>query len=495
MPRAKIFLRKVKHGRLRLGGYFPLPDAMHTLIKSRGVASFIVAAMALSPLYVDIAPTRFVGGSLVPVAESEVSLDDAEVNIEWGTPCKLDAMFTLNNASAAAKTIEIGFPVGAYHPGDRREDDDDESTAPTRLESVASSVIAVEINGHPVDVYRKIPDRTSVPLHFRYDSKTTWYYYSGVLSKGVNSIKLRTTLTPSGVYCLGLRRVIAYCIWTGGRWKGPIGHEHVAIHFPCAVDDSTIYRFTPLSGRVSGNSLVWDFVAIEPKKGEYDIEAEFLVPSVATRLAEMRKAYDQTPHSREAMWRYARHLLALGHVKGNGGYPPWSLSRAEFENVLVQTKDRDEQQTLRRYYREEPGGSMRPVTSEWTAEGTKVVRIFADAGFVEHYPGLDSVNKARAILEDWLTLNPKDAEVWRFYLSNSGRFFFAGQGNMWGMAMWGREQKAAVRRASESCPEDPVVASWHKSMLAVSSVDLGEIGKLEGESGKYKFEFESDWLP
>jgi len=57
------------------------------------------------------------GGSLVPVKDSDVSLDDAEVDIEWGTPCKIDARFTLNDLSKAEKSTKIGFPVGAYHPG------------------------------------------------------------------------------------------------------------------------------------------------------------------------------------------------------------------------------------------------------------------------------------------------------------------------------------------------------------------------------------------
>jgi len=452
----------------------------------------LLSAIAPVSLRGDIAPTKFMGGSLVPVKDSDVSLDDAEVDIEWGTPCKIDARFTLNNLSKAEKSTEIGFPVGAYHPGTglKEEYEESESTAPSRMEPVDSSAILVELNGQPVAVFRRIPDRSSVPLQFRYDGKTTWYYYTGVLRQGVNSVRVRTNLTPSGVYGMGFRRIIAYCIWTGGRWKGPIGHERVAIHFPYSVNDTTVYDIKPQSGRASGNSLVWDFRMIEPKRDEYDIEAEFLLPSVASKLAEIREAYEKNPHSRDAILRYARHLVAMGYAKGNAGFPPRSFSRADFEKILADTKDPQGQEILKRFYREGADGLFRSATDEWNKDAIKMVSILAAAGYVDKYPGCEYDEKAKQILDEWLRLNPKDSEVWRFYLSNSSSFFFAGQGNMWGIAAWGRDQRAAVNRAFESCPEDPVVVFWHKSMDAGSSFDFRELRKLEGKPHEYNLEFE-----
>ena len=80
---------------------------------SRHPTLLTVVAIVFSavPLSADIAPTEFKGGGVVPVGASDIRLLSAKVDIDWGVPCALSAVFVVENESSQAIEVPLGFPM------------------------------------------------------------------------------------------------------------------------------------------------------------------------------------------------------------------------------------------------------------------------------------------------------------------------------------------------------------------------------------------------
>jgi len=420
-------------------------------------------------------------------------MDDASVSIIWGTPCILDAQFVLFSQESGPKLTEIGFPVGAYSPKDGDEAEQQNRAVMRRLfaegykpdyqeqpalRKVGLDEIQVGLNGDPVEVFEKWP----FPEIYEQRSTTaTWYYFSALLQPGKNTISIHTHLQPSDVYCMTRKRV-SYCIWTGGRWSGPIGHESVRLKFQDVISKDLICRVHPDSAKVNGKELVWDFQKIEPSGGEYDIDVEMLEPQAAKALEISREKFKKDPRDWQAGISLAQELFGLGMVKGNASFPPESLSPAEYLWLNTHITEKSERTRFQRFYRDDHHGRYFNATTEWTEDRVAMVQILADAGFCCEFEGVESVLEARQILEQILKDHPNEADAWSAYLANFWRFSFAAVGGPLPYeSSFTRPQRVAIRSAFAHCPNDPRIKFWYVKMLHNLPVSFQEIPVVGGK--------------
>jgi hypothetical protein len=356
--------------------------------------------------------------------------------------------------------IEVGFPVGAYHPDPRGlAFEQDEALAKPHLETVGPEVIAIAVNGTPVAAYRRLPRPRIDETRGHY---TAWYFAKIAFRPGASVITVNTRLSSSPA-ATPYKFQLSYCLSTGGRWLGPIGWETVEIVFPGASAATLIEGTVPKGGKVDGETVRWEFQSFEPQGSEYDIDLEFYSPVIAAKLATMRIAHEQNPLDSPAALRYATHLFTLGAGKGNSGFPPDELSAVDFEKMLGQIESPGDRTVFTRFYRK-TGDRFASESTEWTEDRLQVVRILADAGYCQDYAGLPHVLEARRLVEQCLTRNPHDAEAWNVYLTHFWRFSFAARGHWFGRTVFSKPLRTAIESAFKQCPKDPRIREWRKAM-------------------------------
>lgn len=428
------------------------------------IAFALLGLMVATVTRADMAPTLFTGGNVYPIDNDTIRMDRARVLIEWNEPCLLTAEFILTNESEQEVELEIGFPVGAYHSDANGLPNFDDVEVPVepRVDPVDERSAAITLNGRLLQAYRPIPANVPPEIDYRYAS---WYLARAHFHPGENHITIRTTLSPSGVSGQPYLRRLSYCIWTGGRWKGPIGREDVEIRFP-GVDVTALRpSIQPDFGSVSGDTIRWTFHDLEPTSNAHDIDLVVRHPRVAEKLAELRAAHEAAPTDPGPALKYAVHLFCLGAAKGNAGFPPMSLSPDQFEEVIARLPNPANREIVQGFYRDDGNGSFVAITTEWTPARENLARILGDSGFSKPYPGSDNVAEGRRIVEDCLQRDPTNADAWFTYLTHFWRFSFAARGHPFGPTEFTRPLRAAIEQAFTHCPDDPRLQEWHEAML------------------------------
>lgn len=449
--------------------------------------AFLGAFLALGLIRADIAPTTFTGTDIFPLHNADVRMASASVRITWGQPCSLEASFAMINEREGTTELEVGFPVGAYHPDPRGPayEEDEEPVKPL-LEPVGPEVIAIAVNGTPVSAYRRLPRERIKETRGHY---TAWYFAKIAFRPGASVITVHTRLSPSPA-SIPYKLQLSYCLSTGGRWLGPIGWETVEIVFPGSSAASLIEGTVPKGGKVADDTVRWEFQEFEPKGSEYDVDLEFYHPAVAARLATTRTAHEQNPTDSPAALRYATHLFNLGAAKGNSGFPPGEWNSENFQKMLGQIESPDDRTVFTRFYRK-IGDHFASESTEWTEDRQRMIRILADAGYCQDYAGLPHVLEARRLVEQCLARNPRDAEAWNVYLTHFWRFSFAARGHWFGTSVFSKPLKTAIESAYKQCPKDPRIRSWHKAMKSDGNPPTLTPGRYDVMPDAFRNEFGS----
>ncbi len=282
---------------------------------SPGSRFFWAIAFAFSPLLLraDIAPTEYVGYGISPVEARGVRMVSAKVDITWGQPCQLTAVFVMENQTALPVEIQLGFPMTdpkarAKLPSDLRFD----------FDGVSLKATSITVDSNP----KNKPDYS------------TWFRCHHTFRPGTTTVNVKTSLPASLDYGFPFRERLFYCIETGGSWKDSIGSEEVAIHFPAPVTKEQIIEARPPNYQVEGKSVRWIFSNFEPRGGDHDIEITYLRPDVIATLAKIRAEVAHEPENPSLILKLVRNLVALGPHKGNAPYPPGNLTKSELNAVL-----------------------------------------------------------------------------------------------------------------------------------------------------------------
>jgi hypothetical protein len=440
------------------------------------IACFVLIQTLSALLRADIAPTEYRGGSVLPLGATKVRMEDADVKITWATPAAdLEATFLLFNPEPDARPIEIGFPVGEYFRGYENDSTRQslQSSLKPQTRKADAATFSVEVNGTTIEVYEKAPTLGKVIPEAK--GAVDWFYFTPTLKPGKNEIHVKTLLKPTWMRAFCAR--LSYCIWTGGRWDGPIQHEAVKVVFPSEAGNGLVSEFTPKSGKINGKEISWEFSNIEPTGNEFDINVVYMHPKVWEGVNRSRAAAESQPGNHELALKYAIDLFGFGDPKANAAFPPEKLTKEEYAWVKQRSSS-----LIGYFYLPAADSSYHEKTSEWTTERRAMIQILADAGYNnKHLPGSDKIEQARKLVEKVLAEDPKNADAWAVYLAHYWMFNFAAQGRPFGQAVFSKPQRKAINEAFSNCPTDPRIQFWKKRMQENKDVEPKDLPNVPGK--------------
>jgi hypothetical protein len=397
---------------------------------------FLLGALA----WADVAPTEWHGGSIKPVEGSVVTMESASVEIQWGTPCTLRAVFVMNNPSDSPQEVLVGFPM---HSGDAWD--------------MAPDPLTISFNGGSAEKMAASGEMEH-PLTPKF---WMWHTHKHSFAPGKTVVEVNTVLRASLLKGgTPYEECLLYCIESGGKWAGEIGAEDVAIVFPSAIRDDQIVEAKPAGAKIEGNRVSWSFKNFKPKGNEFDVKLIYARPDVLDKIEQLRNEHKQQPQSATAAIKLAKHLLALTDGYSNSGFPPWRLTQEEYTETAMLINSEKDRQTFANHYMKKEDGLYWEVSREWTNERASVVQILAVAGYRDRRSQSSRVKEGESLLLDVLKKHPRNAKAWNVYLANYWRFAFASYGHWSGMTFMTKKQADLIKEAVKNCPEDECIGLW-----------------------------------
>ena len=433
----------------------------------------VAIVISAAPLSADIAPTEFKGGGVVPVGASDIRLLSAKVDIDWGTPCALSAVFVVENESSQAIEVPLGFPM------------------PLGLGSTPSDEFAKKIQSNFLFAFDGVPlkqnaiSKVGNPNDVSYQG-VVWYRCRHIFLPEKTTVHVRSRLPASQGDVWPLRERLQYCIETGGSWKGKIGYEEVNIHFPHPVSKEQITAATPRSYIISGHTVRWQFKDFEPKGTDHDIRIEYFQPGVLAVLGSLEAAHRKKPADSTLTLKLARHLFALGARGGYSHFPPSSLSRADYAALLVSIPSPEDRALVQSRYALTKKDRHEEKDSQWTNERLSLVRILNKIDYQPPYKKSPHVNKAKALVEQILRDEPTNAEAWNVYLGNYYAFRFAGVSPVYPNEDYFQHQLDLIAEAHKLCPNDPGIRLWFECVSGRQTPQLDGIWDQLRKYGVFK---------
>ena len=409
---------------------------------NRGIiAIFVLFFSVESPLTADIAPTNYIGSGIEPAEDCDIRLVTAKVEIDWGTPCNLAATFVLDNETKDSKEVKLSFPIDM----------------PCELYSKYSDSFTIAFDDSPLDdakIITKIPPEESF-------EETIWIQCSHNFKPGKTVVAIKTKILPSLVSGWPYRENIFYRIQTGSLWKGTIEKEEVTINFPYPVSQQQIIEIAPSNFEIKGKSVQWKFEDFEPHSNEYDISLHYIRPDVFKKLSELREKHSKDPENTALTIKLAKHLFALGCYKGYAGYPPSTLNRNQFNDILEKLEDRKKKKFFKSRYSLSKDGVYKEIDSEWSFDREYLVEILSEIDYEPAYWKSRHVTEAKELIENLLEKQPANAEAWNVYLANYYRFRFAGTPPDSYLPVIYEHQKNIISKAYQQCPSDLCIILWY----------------------------------
>jgi hypothetical protein len=407
----------------------------------------LIAAMVLcisldSILIADIAPTTFAGFGIKPIEDCNIRLVTAKVNIVWGIPCSLSAVFELRNEDTNEIEINLGFPFAIP-----------DSLNDSIVEKFLTDC-SITFDGEPEILTRRIVTENTSKY-----SKTTWIQCRHNFTPGTTIVAVKSKFPASLVSSWPGRENIYYYIHTGGLWKGRIAEEQVTINFPSPVSRQQIIEITPSNYEIKGNSVQWRFENFEPND-KHDISFQYMRPDIIEKLSDLRDKLSKDPNNPALIIKLAKHLFVLGTFKGYAGYPPDILSKEEFNDILGKIQDKKKKALFKSRYHLSKDDEYREIRSEWTEGRIQMVDILSEIDYQPAYCKSSYVTEAKGLLEKILKDHPANAEAWNVYLANYYRFRFAGTSPDSQQPVVYEHQKSIILNAHKNCPSDPCIKLW-----------------------------------
>lgn len=339
--------------------------------------------------------------------------------------------------------------------------------------SAAKEDIVVKIDGVAHNEVWRYADPGEVGFGYR-SGVCTWYYFDVELKPGANHVRVDTKLWASH-NGMPADRILSYCLFTGGKWKGPIGRERVSIIFEGEDDLSFVKSIFPESGCKEGDRIVWEFNQIEPEGAEYDITLSFTMPDALALLKRAAEAHGSHPTDDAAAILYAQHLFLFGGWRSNGAIPP-RLTEQEYARVVARFADAEATETMARYYQPAGGGGYEERAGELTDRRAAIWQLLADAGH-SHETESSHVMEGKRVIEGVLARNPRNSAAWNVYLFNLWRVSFGAMGGS-GPVEYTQPQREAISAALKYCPDDPGIQFWGDKLAGEARLDSAEMFEM-----------------
>ena len=409
------------------------------MIVSAMTKSILLAVVAIAGSEVvaraDLAATQYVGHGIAPVDAPTIRMVSAKVDIVWGEPGTLSAVFVMNNEAAEAADVQLGFPV----------------SLPEQFRNKEGLDFTMTFDGVPID---RAAVRQDTPAKNEYDERnaTLWFHCQHRFPPDATTVEVKTKLPVSWGYHFPYSEDLFYCIQTGAGWKGRIGSEEVAIHFPDPVQPGQVLVAEPAGSIVEGDTVRWRFEDFEPKERDHDIHLQFVEPDVFPILADLRRESAEAPGDTHKELQLIKHLLALSSSRYTLPYPPNRIPPDEFREILDTLRSDRERAQFRTMFSRGKDGRYRQNSADWTQDAPEIVGPLSAGKYVPRQERTVFFLEGRDRLARFLEEHPHDADAWNLFLMHSIPAFCE-----WGVYPFQTEQ---IRRALRNCPDDPAVRLW-----------------------------------
>ena len=383
----------------------------------------------------DIAGTRYIGHGIAPVDAPTIRMVSAKVDIIWGEPGTLSAVFVMNNEAAEAADVQLGFPV----------------SLPEQFRKKDGLDFTMAFDGVPID-RAAVRQDSSAQDEDDPRNATLWFHCQHRFPPGATTVEVKTGLPATAAYHIPYGEDITYCVQTGAGWKGRIGSEEIAIHFPAPVQPGQIIRSEPAGGIVEGDTVRWKFEDFEPEKRDHDIFLQFVEPDVFPILADLRREAVETPGDTHRELELIKHLLALSSPRFTLPFPPERIPVDEFREILAGLRSAADRAQFRTMFTRGKDGRYRQNNADWTQDAAEITSLLSAVNYVSRDQRTIFFLEGRDHLARFLKEHPHDPDAWNIYLLQSISGFCEE-----GIYPFQLERlKAALR----NCPDDPALRQW-----------------------------------
>ncbi len=401
---------------------------------------FLAAALAagsIAAVRADISAVQHTGHGIIAIDAPTVRMVSAKVDITWGEPGRLAAVFVMDNESTEAADVQLGFPV----------------SLPEKFRTKDGLDFTMTFDGVPLDRASVREDPEAKETYHTFDS-TRWFHCRHRFAPGVTTVKVDTKLPATAAYRIPYRENLFYCIQTGAGWKGRIGSEEVAIHFPRQLRPDDIERIEPAGRLIKRDKVRWRFEDFEPEGGDHDIFLQFLHPCVLPILDGLRRQSAEAPHDLRKRLNLIRHLLGLCDARFDYPYPSERLTYDAEQEILATLRSDAERTRFQELFVWTPDGRFESSKADdWSEDEDEVTTMLSAAGYVERRYRSKFLLEGRELLAQFLREHPHNADAWNLALLH----FVGPPGEMGDMVAF---QIEWIKTALQNCPGNPTIRLW-----------------------------------
>jgi hypothetical protein len=437
----------------------------------------VLCTKLYTTLYADVAPPTFPGYSLSPFDAKSVRMKSEKVDIYYGTPCKIEAVFEILNPSNKIVEKKIGFPLNllAIRPWGR-------DTASKIYDFVMS------LNGENLK-------ETDVPSGHEIRSDTHyWYGWTCKFKPYLNSVRLTYhTLTSYGNRGYRWEKTLDYILNSNKCWPEKIEDVKVTVHFPESIAKRQVLAETSPPGyEIKEKEIIWHFTSFTPRP-ESTIALHIIDFKFFADMLKNEKVLSSSDIDNATKLKAAEFFASLAPAKGIHITAPTYFKRSYYDEVVLPNLTSPEKKlfdsTYQLYKRSgfEDSYSINDYErfQNNDLQRRTVLEVMNRIGYFEknEYPVIYKyIEAAKRLFHEVVTSEPKNAAAWKAYIDN---YYLIETGACSPCIPWvgtrgdcPESQKELIREAYRHCAGDSTIAIWN-SYIFPERAPLPDILELE----------------
>jgi len=430
-------------------------------------------------IYSDVAPMQYQGFTLSPYQNDTIQMKAEKVDMYWGKPCKVIAVFELINPTSMPIDMKIGFPTNLSSMKYSRQEQADS------INRIYDFIF--NLNGQNL-VETDIPERV-ISSKVEY-----WYGWTCRLKPKSNIITLTYNVRTNSSYAADWQRNLHYVLYTGKFWNGAIEKAEVAIHFPEAISKEQILKETSPSGYNLGDSCInWTFTSFKPTV-KSNIHLRLIDFNTYLTMNKFKRILKDSSIDNKSKIEAALFYASLVTVKGINFTAPAEFDTGYYKNEILPSLSPSEKNVfLSTYTLLEYGKIWFPYHDDryrnfmedenvqhTIKQALERIGYFRNVEYSEFYPFIDIANR---LFREVVAKDPRNADAWKAYIENDYLLDIEGcnpcKGACAGRGPIGEGQKMLVKEAYSHCSSDPAIKLWYDFVTPENAILPDTIGQIE----------------